>query len=135
MRKTVWILAATLSLILVAGRAKADDPKFAVVTINNGTPDVTVTFEWRFGNDQWQKYTLAPGKAVYLYRGLDANGKSPSPQIRFQEGINKAKPFPKTVRLNFNAAPDVGTNFGYSYTLNRDTSNNDYIHLDDTSGQ
>ena len=133
--KCVVFLSAALFMALAASSVRADDPKFAVVTINNGTADVTITFDWCFGDGKWNSYKLPPGKAVALYNPLDANQQSVPPQIMFQEGINKAKPFKKTKTLQFYAAADTATNLGYSYTFNRDAADADYIHLDDTSGQ
>ena len=42
---------------LLPPSAAADEKRFAVVSLYNQTPDVTVHFSYRWGNGSWQKVT------------------------------------------------------------------------------
>lgn len=124
---------AAAVLMTGADAATADDARFAVVTINNNTKDVTIHFSYRWGNEEWKTLkNLKPGKAEWFSFKLDAAGKAPKFEIKIDEAVGAKPPkIVKTYFLAWKAAPDQGVKFGHQHEIVRDTSDNDYVSVYD----
>jgi hypothetical protein len=128
-RRLVYLFALPL-LMLAVGTARADDNRFAVVTVNNDTPDVTLHFAYHWGSAPWEQLSnLRPGQAHWFAYPLDASGNAPPFQVQINEGIGSAASVLRTFNLNWRAAPDRGVSFGEPYSIQRDRSNSDYISV------
>jgi len=70
-------LCALVVTISVAHDASAQS-RFAVVTLLNQTPDVTVHFQYRWGNNaQWTQFrNFRPGGNEWFATPLDGNGQA-----------------------------------------------------------
>jgi hypothetical protein len=125
----LWVLAGA---VVAPGAARADDNRFAVATIRNDTKDVTIHFEYRWGNGEWKKVTgLKPGQSEWVSYTLDAAGKAPKLQMRINEAVGNAQTVDKVFDLKWKAAPDKGVKFGHQYSIQRDKSDNDYVSVYD----
>jgi hypothetical protein len=91
------LLAFAISVLGVAapaygqsvGRSQADLPQaYAMFTIANLTPDVTITYHVRWGNGRWRSATLLPGQSEHHWYPLDAVGNAPIPHIVFDNVVN-----------------------------------------------
>ena len=113
--------------------AFADDNRFAVVTLNNNTNDVPVSFSYRWGNGDWKVLNnLKPGRAECFSMLLDNAGNAPQFQIKINEAIGaNTTPVVKTWTLKWKAAPDKEGKFGHQYEILRDKSDNKYIFVND----
>lgn len=129
--RQVFLLGAVL-LLVVSGQAWADDNRFAVVTINNNTRDVTIHFSYRWGDGEWKEFkNFKPGGSEWFAFNLDGNGNAPRFQIKINEAIGASLPVQKTFNLKWKAAPDRGTRFGHQFEIVRDRSDNDYVSVYD----
>jgi hypothetical protein len=128
---------ATCLVVLGAGAvlsssAAADEKRFAVVALYNQTKDVTVHFSYRWGSDNWQKFSnFSPGHSQWFARPLDASGKAPEFDIAINEAIGAAQPVNRNFKLQWHAAPDKGIQFGHKHAIRRDTSDRDYVTVQD----
>lgn len=121
-------LLAFALLIAVTPTASAAGNRYAVVTVTNGTADVTCNFEVRWGDGKWKKVgELQAGKALYFSVPLDANGKAPSFQLRLNRAIGNAKPLVKTFNLQWNAAAKANGASGKQYAIKRDLLDRNYV--------
>jgi hypothetical protein len=112
--------------------ASADDNRFAVATIYNRTKDVTIHFEYRWGDGEWKKVKdLKPGRAEWIFHELDAQGNAPKLQMRINEAVGNAKSYDKVFDLKWRRAPDKGVKFGHPFSVKRDTQDNDYVSVYD----
>jgi hypothetical protein len=117
---------------LGTGSASADENRFAVVTVNNSTTDVTIHFSYRWGDGEWKQFkNLKPGAAEWFAIPLDGNGNAPRFQIKINEAIGANPPVNRTFNLRWKRAPDRGTKFGYQYGISRDSNDNDYVSVYD----
>ena len=122
-------LFALVTTILVTQNASADPPRFAVVTLLNQTPDVTVHFLYRWGNGPWVLFqNFRPGAGEVFYIPLDGNGQAPIFEIKINEAINAAPRIDKTYTLQWNPAPAPLAQFGHKQAIRRDQ--NDSLYLD-----
>ncbi len=134
MRNAFSVLAVALAAVVLSssGVVRADESRFAVVTIRNDTRDVTIHFSYRWGNGAWQTVKhLKPGRAEWIAIPLDSRGQAPTPQLKINEAIGKAQPINRVFNLRWKAAPDKGARFGHQYSIQRDRSNRDYVSLYD----
>jgi hypothetical protein len=123
-------LFALVVTISVAHDASADPNRFAVVTLLNQTPDVTVHFQYRWGNDQWRSIqNFRPGTSHWLAVPLDGNGRAPAFEIKIPEAIGAAPRIDKTYKLQWHAAPDQGSQFGHKHAIRRDQNDRDYLDV------
>src|SRR5262245_8651332 len=100
------LTGVTLCVVLFAQSAAAADNKVAVVTVNNPTNDLTLTFDYRWGDGKWETVkALPPGKAMTFSYPLDASGRAPGFQVKMNRAIGKAKPLIKTWDLAWKPAP------------------------------
>jgi hypothetical protein len=112
--------------------AAAQERRFAVVSLYNQTPDVTVHFNYHWGNDNWVgNNTLGPGQARWFGVRLDGNGRAPEFAITINEAIGAAQRVDKVFRLNWQAAPDEGIQFGHKHAIRRDANDRDYVTVFD----
>jgi hypothetical protein len=131
----VTCLAVLAAGALLPPSAAADEPRFAVVSLYNHTPDVTVHFSYRWGNGNWQKFSnFRPGRAEWFSHPLDANGKAPEFDITINEAIGAAQSVNKTFKLMWHAAPDKGIQFGHKHAIRRDTHDRDYVTVENIGG-
>ena len=127
---------ATCLVILGAGAllpspAMADEKRFAVVSLYNQTKDVIVHFSYRWGNGNWQKFSnFSPGNSHWFSHPLDGNGKAPEFDIAINEAIGAAQSVNRNFSLVWHAAPDKGLQFGHKHAIRRDTSNRDYVTVE-----
>jgi hypothetical protein len=76
--KTILVLAVSVFFV-AAGTVSADENRFAVVTLNNNTQDVTIHFSYRWGNGPWQTvYNLKPGRAEWFSMPLNNGSRRSS---------------------------------------------------------
>ncbi len=123
---------AASALLFAGSTATADDNRFAVVTVNNNTTDVTVHFSYRWGSGEWKEFkNFKPGKAEWFAIPLDANGGAPKFEVKINEAIGANQPVKKTFVLKWNAAPDKGTKFGHQHEIVRDKADKDYVSVYD----
>jgi hypothetical protein len=128
-----WFGAALAVAVVLAGGglALADENRFAVVTVNNNTTNVTVHFSYRWGDGEWQEIkNLKPGNSQWFAIPLN-NGSAPRFQIKINEAIGAAQSINRTFNLKWKAAPDRGSKFGHQFEIVRDKSNSDYISVYD----
>ncbi|HEY1188136.1 MAG TPA: hypothetical protein VGE74_10790 [Gemmata sp.] len=124
------LLGAALWATLFAAPALAAGNKVAVVTVNNPTSDLTLTFDYRWGNGKWETVkALPPGRAMTFSHPLDAKGRAPGFQVKLNRAIGKAKPLIKTWDLNWKAAPKAEARFGSQYEISRDLIEREYVWL------
>jgi len=129
-RSLLSCLFALVATISVARNASADPPRFAVVTMLNQTPDVSVTFLYRWGNGPWMRYqNLGPGAGEVFSIPLDANGQAPIFEIMIDDAIGAAPRINKTYRLQWNPAPAPLGQFGHKHAIIRDQSDNLYVDV------
>ena len=130
--RRVWVLLIAAAAMLVGSEATyADENRFAVVTINNNTRDVTVHFSYRWGNGDWKEFkNLQPGRAEWFAYPLNM-GQAPEFHIRINEAIGAALSVNRNFRLRWNAAPDEGGRFGHQHEIVRDKQDRDYISVYD----
>ena len=123
----------TCLVILGAGAllppsAAADEKRFAVVSLYNQTDNVTVHFSYRWGNDNWQKFSnFGPSHSQSFSHPLDANGKAPDFDIAINEAIGAVQPVNRTFNLIWHGAPDKGIQFGHKHAIRRDANDRDYV--------
>jgi len=116
---------------LLPPSAAADEKRFAVVSLYNQTPDVTVHFSYRWGNGSWQKVSnFQPGHARWFGHPLDANGKAPEFDIAINEAIGAAHPVNRTFNLIWHGAPDEGIQFGHKHAIRRDAHDRDFVTVE-----
>jgi len=129
-RSLMSCLFALVVTISVAHDASADPNRFAVVTLLNQTPDVTVHFQYRWGNAQWTPFqNFGPGGNEWFAVPLDGNGQAPTFEIMINEAIGAAPRINKTYNLQWNPAPDRGIQFGHKSAIRRDQNDNDYLDV------
>ena len=81
------LTGAALCVFLFTQTAAADN-KVAVVTVNNPTTDLTLTFDYRWGDGKWETVkALPPGKAMTFSHPLDATGRAPGFQVKMNRAI------------------------------------------------
>jgi hypothetical protein len=121
----LFALVATISL---AHDAAAQN-RFAVVTLLNQTPDVTVQFQYRWGNNaQWTPFqNFRPGANEWFAIPLDGNGRAPPFEMKIDEAIGAAQGIDKSYNLQWNTAPDRSSQFGHQHAIRRDQTDRDYI--------
>lgn len=122
---TRFALPTTLALIVsatCAPSAIAGPPaKYAVVTVWNSTTDLTLNFDYRWGNEPWKSVKeLKAGKGLWFSIELDAKGNAPVFQVRLNRAIGKAKPLVKTWDLDWKKSAKQGSEFGKAYNIRRD---------------
>jgi hypothetical protein len=131
-RSLLNCLFALVATISVARDASADPPRFAVVTMLNQTPDVSVTFLYRWGNGPWMRYqNFGPGAGEVFSIPLDPNGQAPSFEIMIDEAIGAAPRINKTYQLPSNHAPAPLGQFGHKHAIIRDQSDNMFVDVYD----
>ncbi|AWM37757.1 hypothetical protein GobsT_42270 [Gemmata obscuriglobus] len=122
--------AVALCAALTTTTATAADNKFAVVTVNNPTPDLTLTFDYRWGEGKWETVkALPPGRAMTFSLPLDAKGKAPGFQLKLNRAIGKAKPVIKTWNLEWKPAARAEAKLGSQYEIFRDLIEREYVWL------
>lgn len=120
-RSLLSCLSALVATFLVAQKASADPPRFAVVTLLNQTPDVTVHFMYRWGNGPWVPFqNFRPGAGEVFSIPLDGNGQAPIFEITINEAIGAAPRINKTYQLQWNPAPAPLGQFGHKHAIRRD---------------
>ena len=127
------ILSYLFALVVttsVAHDASAQN-RFAVVTLLNQTPDVTVSFLHRWGNNaQWTLFkNFRPGANEWFSIPLDGNGQAPPFEIKIDEAIGAAQRIDKSYTLQWNRAPDRGSQFGHQHAIRRDQNDRDYVDV------
>jgi hypothetical protein len=128
----VKAVVALLVLAAMAVAVRADENRFAVVTIKNDTKDVTIHFKYRWGNGEWKQIkNLKPGSSEYIWKVLDANGNAPDVVMQINEAIGGNVPFEKSFDLKWKAAPDKAARFGHKFSIQRDREDNDYVSVYD----
>lgn len=116
------------ALLLLSGPAFAAGNKYAVVTVNNNTKDLTFNFEYRWGDGEWKAIKeLKAGKAFWFSIELDAKGRAPAFQLRLNRAIGNAKPLVKTWELQWNASPKAAAEFGKQWEIGRDLLERNYV--------
>lgn len=121
-------LVAVAAGLLLAAPAVAADNKFAVVTVNNNTKDLTFNFEYRWGDGKWAAVKeLKPGKALWFSIELDAKGRAPEFELRLNRAIGNAKPLGKSFFLQGKPAPKQAAELGKQYEIGRDLLERNYV--------
>jgi hypothetical protein len=95
---------------LAASAAPAKAASFAMITIDNPT-DSTVSYQFKWGNGDWEDFSLAPGHYRNHWYPLDEDGRAPTPQIRFDDGHGNVVAY----RLEFYASETRGYDQGKIY--------------------
>jgi hypothetical protein len=109
------LLAMSVSAALISAAA-AGEKRFAVVSLYNQTPDVTVHFSYRWGNENWRDFAnFKPGQAQWFSIPLDANGRAPEFEIKINEAIGAAQSIGRTFKLN---------------AIRREANNRDYVTVE-----
>jgi hypothetical protein len=129
-------LVVALASFVVAsgapGSASADDNRYAVATIYNRTRDVTIHFDYRWGDGEWKRVkNLKPGRAEWISFDLNDQGNAPRLQMRINEAVGNAKTYDKVFNLRWRRAPDRGVKFGHPFSIKRDTQDNEYVSVYD----
>jgi hypothetical protein len=123
-------LALTVVLAALANSASAADNKLAVINVNNGSKDLTLNFEYRWGNGKWESVKdLKPGRTMTLWHPLDAKGQAPNLQVRMNRAIGNAKPITKTFDLTWAPAAKATASTGKQYEIARDLIDRQYVWL------
>lgn len=123
-------LSAAALCAALASTARAADNKVAVVTVNNPTTDLTLTFDYRWGNGKWETVKALPsGKAMTFSHPLDAQGKAPGFQVKLNRAIGKAPPLVKSWDLEWKPAPKADPRAGSQYEIFRDLIDREYVWL------
>lgn len=81
MRALLTLGLLGLTLAAAEGSARADHCDAAFVLRNPS--NVTIHYQVRWGDGDWQSYTVAPGCERSHYHDLDEYGRAPAPQVRF----------------------------------------------------
>src|ERR1700675_406025 len=105
------------ALVLSASKASAADNYFAMAAMRNDT-NLPITYGFRWGNDQWQWYTLQPGQLrwhAWPYNYPNQN-QSPMPQVRFDHDLSLANHFTDYNLVAF-AAPIQDPGFAKVYAF------------------
>lgn len=98
-------------VVLAAGAllppsAAAEEKRFAVVSLYNQTDNVTVHLSYRWGTENWQKFSnFGPGNSHWFSYPLDANGTGPEFDIAINEAIGAAQPVNRTFKLIWHGPP------------------------------
>jgi len=122
----LFALVVTVSI----GHDASAQSRFAVVTLLNQTPDVTVHFQYRWGNAQWTQFSnFRPGANEWFSIPLDGNGQAPPFEVKINEAIGAAQRIEKSYTLQWNRAPDKGGQFGHQHAIRRDRNDRDYIDI------
>jgi hypothetical protein len=129
-RSLLTSLFALVVTMAVTHGASAQS-RFAVVTLLNQTPDVTVHFLYRWGNNaQWTAFpNFRPGANEWFSMPLDGNGHAPPFEMKINEAIGAAQRIDKTYTLEWKAAPDRGGQFGHHHAIRRDQNDRDYVDV------
>jgi hypothetical protein len=129
-RSLLSCLFASVVTISVAHDASAQS-RFAVVTLLNQTPDVTVHFQYRWGNNpQWTSFqNFRPGGNEWFAIPLDGNGQAPPFEMKINEAVGAAQRIDKLYTLQWKPAPDRGSQFGHQHAIRRDQNDRDYIDV------
>jgi hypothetical protein len=129
-RSILSFLLAMVVTISIAHDAPAQS-RFAVITLLNQTPDVTVHFQYRWGtNAEWAQFSnFGPGANHWFSMPLDGNGHAPPFEVKINEAIGAAQRIEKSYTLEWNRAPDKGSQFGHQHAIRRDQNDRDYIDI------
>src|SRR5438128_1522534 len=101
------VIVAAAVVLTGSGAAFADENRFAVVTVNNNTNNVTIHLSYRWGDGEWKTLkNFKPGTAEWFAIPLDKNGSAPRFQIKINEAVGANPPIVKTFNLKWKAAPD-----------------------------
>jgi hypothetical protein len=123
-------LALAVGLTVCARSALAADNKLAVINVNNGSPDLTLNFDYRWGDGKWVSVKdLKPGRTMTLWHPLDAKGRAPGLQVRMNRAIGNAKPIMKTFDLTWAPAATATASTGKQYEIARDLIERQYVWL------
>ena len=129
---SAFVVLFSISDLAIVGSARADENRFAVTTLANRTSDVSIHFEYRWGDGEWKKIrNLKPGRAEILWHELDAQGKAPRLQMRINEAIGGAHRIEKIYDLKWHLAPDKDLKFAYPFSVKRDIQDNKYVSIYD----
>jgi hypothetical protein len=126
------ILSSAVAIVAVCGllnsKAQAQgDEKYAVTSIVNRT-SLTINYEFRWGNGEWEKISLLPGHTMhhswkYEFRG---QGESPIKTIRFDSDLSsRVLTTTKTVLANRSYTRDNGRSYVFEY----EDADRDYLVL------
>ena len=110
------LLTAALALAAVAPTyAQAQDNWYGVVAFENPT-SVTINYSFRWGNGEWQEFTVLPGETVwhawsYSYANENA---SPVPEISFDADLSYAN-YQQAYTVEAYRSPSTGTSHAKLY--------------------
>lgn len=127
------MLIAALALIggslAMSNRAEAVD-RFAFVQIYN-TTDIVLTFQYRFGNGNWQNAMVRPGETFYLWSEFTAPGSYVYQPIalRYDEDLRPGYDFWQEFLPGVGYSPDANYANGYLYYFGYDGNLRQFVHM------
>jgi hypothetical protein len=79
---------------------------------------VTIYYQVKWGNGDWQSYSVPAGYSKYHYYPLDENGHVPSPQVRFDYIAGDSEVTYKTYSVGVYATyyPERGKKYVFRYS-------------------
>jgi hypothetical protein len=79
MRALLCLGVLGAALAIDAGEARATEGAFVL----RNPSSTTIHYQVRWGDGDWQSYSLPPETRRTHYHALDADGRAPAPQVRF----------------------------------------------------
>ena len=118
-----------LASIAVATTAQAAD-RYGVVCIHNRT-GVSINFQAKVGNGQWQQFTLAPGANRWFSHKYSFGGQDSSPplEVKFDSDLRRNSLFNLTYQLKRSAAEGDSCAEGKPYGFQYEPNNRSFIDL------
>jgi hypothetical protein len=100
---------------------------YAIVTIRNPR-SVTVNYQIKWGAGNWESFSVSPGFSRYHAFPVDAAGRAPRPQIRFDYILGDGGVTYKTYSLNTYTSSRLSVDSGKPHVF-RDDSTGRFLDL------
>lgn len=106
--KTAALATAAVAIFGATAQSASASNRYAVTTIENPFSNITITYQYKWGNGQWRSATLYPGQSrwhSWQYRFANEN-RSPKLYIRFDSDRRAGVTYFQTYSLVRYAVPD-----------------------------
>jgi hypothetical protein len=124
-KSIVALLAAVACALCLGSKASAQTERFAVFSVQNDTGNLTITYEIKLGDGQWQTYTVAPGQSrTFWHEFKNQNDRTfPTTTIRFNSAVGNNPKFMIEYNLDRYAAPDRLYKYAKQYSFKKNDDN------------
>jgi hypothetical protein len=109
------LLGCVAAVILsAAGGQQARAGSYGAFVVRNPSR-VTIHYQVKWGDGEWQSYRVAPGYRQYHAYPLDEDGRAPAPYVRFDCICGDDDVTYKTYHMNFYAVDDAWEGKAYVF--------------------